>query len=117
VEPDGEDSELVLGSRDYTLAQTNMVGVYELEYLDEDGSVVGSAFLPVSLLSETESAIAPATTLRLRGSTGALEGGSAESEILGSREVRINREFYTWLILAVLLIISIEWYLYHTRAL
>ena len=38
-------------------------------------------------------------------------------EIIGRKEVRVNREFYTWIILAVLLIMGIEWFLYHTRAL
>jgi len=31
------------------------------------------------------------------------------------RGVRTNREFYGWLILAVLVILTVEWYAYHRR--
>jgi hypothetical protein len=116
--PDGAGSTLTLGTRDYTLSQTMQTGVYELAYENEGGEVIARDQLPVSLLSEDESTITPAATLRVQGLTEAIaSSGGQPKEIAATREVRVNREFYTWLILLVLLIMGVEWYLYHTRAL
>lgn len=117
--PSGELLELSLGTRDYTLSQTTQTGIYQLSYVDSSGAKIGEDLLPVSLLSDEESSITPAQTLRVQGVQEAIAsgGGVAQGEITGKREVRVNREFYTWLILLVLLIMGVEWYLYHTRAL
>jgi hypothetical protein len=115
--PGGDHSSIDLGTREFTLADTTAVGVYELEFVDIDGEASGGIKLPVSLVSDSESNIMPAETIRVRGLEEALEAGEVPDEIIGRKEIRVNREFYTWLILAVLLIMGIEWYLYHTRAL
>ena len=74
--------------------------------------------MPVSLVNEDESNIAPSKMIRIKGADEALAGGEIPArEIAGARQVRVNREFYTWLILFVLLVMGVEWYLYHTRAL
>jgi Ca-activated chloride channel homolog len=116
--PDGRQQTIELGSRDFTLSDTSASGLYTLTYKDEQGQSVGEQLLPVSLLSPEESNIAPAAAIRIQGTQEALAAGSESAQqIAGSRTLRVNREFYTWLILLVLLILCAEWYLYHTRAL
>jgi len=116
--PDKSETTISLGTRDFTLSQTTQTGIYTLDYLDSASKSVGQDILPVSLLSDEESNITPAQTLRVQGVAEAIASGTAQpGEISGKREVRVNREFYTWLILLVLLIMGVEWYLYHTRAL
>jgi hypothetical protein len=110
-------SEVELGTRDYTLGQTTRVGVYHLAYYDAGDALIEEADLPVSLINDAESNIAPAETIRVQGAEEALAGAALKQEIVGRREVRTNREFFTWLIAIVLLIMGVEWYLYHTRAL
>jgi Ca-activated chloride channel homolog len=119
TEPGGSKTTADLTTRDFTLAHTERAGIYQVRYFDEDGAELGAVSVPVSLLSDAESNLAPAQTLRVRGAEEALATASAEDvqEIVGRKEVRVNREFYTWLILAVLLIISVEWFLYHQRTL
>ncbi|HES58277.1 MAG TPA: VWA domain-containing protein, partial [Firmicutes bacterium] len=114
--PGGEELEFSLETRDLSLADTTETGVYDIRYFNEDGEQIGGLKLPVCLASEDESNIAPYSTLRLAdaGTIGTDEG---DGEIVGSRQVRVNREFYTWLILLVLLIMGLEWYLFHTRTL
>jgi hypothetical protein len=115
TDPGGAEYAIDTSTREFTLASTTQVGIYHLEYFDSAGEPVGILNLPVSLINDDESNLTPAANIRVAG-TGDAVTGSAE-EIAGRREVRVNREFYTWLILGVLLILSIEWYLYHTRAL
>jgi Ca-activated chloride channel family protein len=119
LDPDGGKSTLPLGTRDFTLSRTERSGVYKLTYFNEDGKSIGTVNVPVSLLSDSESNLAPASTLRVRGAEEALAHASSEDvkEIAGRKEVRVNREFYTWLILAVLALISVEWFMYHQRSL
>jgi len=117
TDPAGRESTIELGTREFTLADTTRIGIYQLAFSAPDGEVIDRVELPVSLVNESESNIAPAGTIRVRGVEEALAAGTASREIAGSREVRTNREFFTWLLIAVLLIIGIEWYLYHTRAL
>jgi Ca-activated chloride channel family protein len=117
TDPAGEVSEIELGTRDYTLGQTTRVGIYHLAYYDPAGALLEEADLPVSLVSDAESNIAPAETIRVQGAAEALASADIAEEIVGRREVRTNREFFTWLIAVVLLIMGVEWYLYHTRAL
>ncbi|MCC7478234.1 BatA and WFA domain-containing protein [bacterium] len=119
-DPGGARSRLQLSSRDFTLSRTNQVGVYSLVYKDSAGAELGRQLVPVSLVSAEESNIAPAETLRVQGAEEALAGigaGDKLEEITGTKQVRVNREFYLWLILAVLALITLEWWIYHTRAL
>ena len=103
TDPAGAEYELALGTRDFTLGRTTLVGVYQLAYLDADGDVVEELNLPVSLASDEESNIAPAETIRVHGVEETLAGGADAREITGKREVRVNREFFTYLLLAILL--------------
>jgi hypothetical protein len=115
--PQGPAETIRLGGREFTLSSLNSVGLHHLAYLDAQGKQTGTAVVPVSLVNEQESAITPAKTLRFKGAEQALAGGGIPKEITGTQTVRVNREFYTWLLLIVLLIMGVEWYLYHTRAL
>jgi hypothetical protein len=117
--PDGAKSALALNTRDFTLSETGRSGIYRLAYQDANGEKVGAIAVPVSLLSENESNIAPAKSLRIKGAQEAIDaaGGKQQVRIAGTQEVRVNREFYAWLIGIVLLLVGVEWYLYHTRAL
>ena len=117
TDPAGEARSIDLGTRDYTLGNTTQVGIYHLAYYDEGDALVEEADMPVSLIDDAESNIAPAGTIRVQGAEEALAGADSAQEIVGRREVRTNREFFTWLIAVVLLIMAVEWYLYHTRAL
>jgi Ca-activated chloride channel homolog len=117
--PDGVKRESALSTRDFTLSETAEVGLYQLAYLDEAGQPVGQAIVPVSLLNAEESAITPASALHVRGVDEAVAGSTdaAKADITGSREVKVNQEFYIWLILVALGLMGLEWYLFHTRAL
>jgi Ca-activated chloride channel homolog len=115
--PTKQVNSIPLGSREFTLGNTSAVGLYELDYLDSAGKVLNTAVVPVSLVNEQESNIAPAKTIRFKNADEALAGGDIPKEIMGTQKVRVNREFYTWLLLLVLAIMGLEWYLYHTRAL
>lgn len=115
--PAGRSITIPLGSREFTLGSTSAVGLYELSYTDDSGKDLGTAVVPVSLVNERESNISPAKTIRFKDAAEALAGGDIPKEIAGTQKVRVNREFYTWLLLLVLAIMALEWYLYHTRAL
>jgi len=116
TKPDGEVVDYSLDTRDLSLADTAQTGVYDIKYTDDSGESTGELQLPVCLASEEETDIAPRSTLLL-ANAGQVGTDEREMEVVGSREVRVNREFYTWLILIVLLIMGIEWYLFHTRTL
>lgn len=115
--PNRRQSSIPLGNREFTLGNTSTVGIYELSYLDSTGKEISRAVVPVSLVNEPESNIAPAKTIRFKNAEEAVAGGEIPKEIAGTQKVRVNREFYTWLLLLVLVIMGLEWYLYHTRAL
>lgn len=115
--PDGETLTEPLNSRRFAISDTRQTGIYRIEYLDASGSVVETTLLPVSLVNEAESSIAPSQTIRTRNAEEFLAQAGTEGigEIRGVQEVMRNREFYPWIIGIILLLISVEWYLYHTR--
>ncbi|MCB1221915.1 VWA domain-containing protein [bacterium] len=115
--PDGSVENEELNSRRFAVSDTRKIGIYEVDYLDEGGGLVLANLLPVSLVNEFESNIAPSTTLRTENAEEYLASNGTEGlgEIKGVQEVMRNREFYPWIIGLVLLLVTIEWYLYHTR--
>jgi len=117
TDPQGRTSTLDLAGRELTLGRTTRAGVYSVKYLGSDGRQLGGTLVPVSLVNDAESNITPGETLRFKGAEEVLAQKGLPKEVGGRRQVRVNREFYAWLILLVLAIISLEWYLYHTRAL
>ena len=116
--PDGRIiNRIDINTRDFSIGRPTQIGIYRLAYFDAGGSLVEERLVPVSLANADESNIAPSQKIRIQGVDEALAAGAEPGEITGTREVRTNREFYTWLLIAVLLILGVEWYLYHTRAL
>ncbi|MCB1218153.1 VWA domain-containing protein [bacterium] len=115
--PDGSEETVPLNSRRFAISDTRRTGIYEVSYLDDAGGLISESLLPVSLVNEFESNIAPAQTIRTKNAEEFLASNGTESlgEIRGVQEVMRNREFYPWIIGIVLLLISLEWYLYHTR--
>lgn len=117
--PAKSHQEIALAARGYTLRGLDHPGIYRIDYLDESGKPVGRIQVPVSLVNAEESNIAPADTLRVTGVEEALASGgeAATEEIAAMKDVRVNREFYTLLILVMMGLICVEWLLFHTRAL
>jgi hypothetical protein len=115
--PDGNTETEKLNSRRFAISDTRQTGIYTIEFMDSSGSMLEKRLLPVSLINESESNIAPAKTIRTRNAEEFLAQSGEEGigEIRGVQEVKRNREFYPWLIGIVLLLLTAEWYLYHTR--
>jgi hypothetical protein len=117
--PNGSEQVQPLSSRGLTLTDTSQPGIIRLTFSSQDGQNM-ERLIPVGLLSEDESNIMPSATLRIKGEqsivASATDSSSGAQVIEGVRQVRVNNEFYAWLIGAVLVLILLEWYLYHTRA-
>lgn len=104
--PDGSARELPITGERVAFANTDQLGLYRLEIL-QDGEVTSAQRFAVNLFGAGESDIrpVPAADLQLGG---ALAAADAE-EKLGTQE------FWMWLALAALLLLAIEWYVYHRR--
>jgi hypothetical protein len=104
--PDGETQERTLERETAIFAATEQQGVYQLEVLNGD-AVIGRQLFSVNLFSPLESAIAPIaqTDLTIEGATISTE----ESAELG------QQEFWGLIAVAALLILLIEWVVYHRR--
>jgi Ca-activated chloride channel homolog len=104
--PDGE-TDTLLATRDLeAYARTDQPGIYTIEVL-RDGEVAASQPVAVNLFSALESDITPVALedLRLEGTTITIAG---EPE-LG------QREYWPLAALLALLVLLIEWYVYHRR--
>jgi Ca-activated chloride channel family protein len=117
AKPTGGTAQQSLNGRNFSLTETSAPGVYRIAYAGADGKALGEQLVPVSLVSDSESNISPAKSLHVQGVQEAIaqDGKQKLADIVGSRKVRLNREFYSWIIAAVLLLIAVEWGLYHTR--
>ena len=104
--PDGALRELPVTGETLAYADTSQLGLYLLEIL-QDGEVTQSQHFAVNLFAPGESDIRPAPEAQLR-----LGGGAAAVE---SDEQLGLREFWMWLAAAALLILAIEWFVYHRR--
>jgi hypothetical protein len=118
AEPGGGNSTIALDSRGFTLSDTARAGIYRLTFGSHANPKLGQQFVPVSLVSDNESDLAPGKTLRIKGEQQAIAdaGGAKAVEIAGTNKVRVNNEFYAWLLGIVLALVALEWFLYHTRA-
>jgi hypothetical protein len=116
--PGGGSTALALNTRGFTLSDTVQPGIYGLSFAGADGAQLGRQSVPVSLVSDAESNLAPAKSLRVKGEQQAIAdaGGAGAVEIAGTKQVRVNNEFYAWLLGIVLVLVALEWFLYHTRA-
>ncbi len=104
--PDGSVRELPATGDRVAFANTEQLGLYRLEIL-QDGQVTSAQSFAVNLFGAGESDIKPLPEAELQ-----LGGGmvaAAADEQLGTQE------FWMWLALAALLLLAIEWYVYHRR--
>lgn len=102
--PDGSTRALPVDRETLAFAETGTPGIYRVEVLGENG-LMQSARVAVNLFAPGESAIAPRSSLSLSGAT---ITPSARDEIG-------QREFWPLAALAALLVLLVEWYVYHRR--
>ncbi|MYE26984.1 MAG: VWA domain-containing protein [Chloroflexi bacterium] len=104
--PDGTVHDLPVEGDMVAFAETGKLGLYRLEVL-QAGEVTSAQSFAVNLFATGESDIGPVpeTDLQLGGGLMAAEA----DEQLGTQE------FWMWLALAALLLLAIEWYVYHRR--
>ena len=104
--PDGSAHELSVAGDRVAFANTGQLGLYRLEIL-QDGEVTSAQRFAVNLFATGESDIRPALETELQ-----LGGGMAAAD---ADEQLGTQEFWMWLALAALLLLAIEWYVYHRR--
>ncbi|MFN8530642.1 MAG: VWA domain-containing protein [Anaerolineae bacterium] len=105
IAPDGSVNSLIGDGASRFFAGTDVTGLYTLEMTQEDTVVERDPFA-VNGFDANESQIAPRTTLTL-GQT--ILDSTAPEEEVG------QQEFWSWLALAALIVLLIEWYAYHRR--
>lgn len=104
--PDGEVNDLVIDNNTLVFTDTNQLGLYQLEII-QAGEVTQSQNFAVNLFATDESDITPiAEDALILGGT-AMDGEATEQ--LGLRE------FWWILVVFALIIMSIEWVVYHRR--
>ncbi len=101
--PDGVQRAVTLGASP-SFAETGQPGFYGVEVVRADGASDTASFA-VNLFAPEESDIAPRTSITL-GQTEITPGGEPE---LG------QQEYWYWLALAALVVLLVEWYVYHRR--
>lgn len=102
--PDGSQRTILVDRQSIIYAETNLTGIYNLDVI-EDGNVQQSQPFVVNLFESQESDITPHETITL---------GSA-TITPGEREDVGQFEFWPLAVLLGLLILLIEWYVYHQR--
>lgn len=102
--PNGTTRDLPLGRDNAVFADTTQPGVYTIEVL-EGGQVTQSEPFAINLFARQESDLAPRSTVQLGGTTVT----EAQEEEIG------QREYWPWLALAALVMLLVEWLVYHRR--
>ena len=106
TKPDGSQRDLPAAGDRIALADTQQLGLYRLEVL-QDGEVTSAQSFAVNLFATGESDIEPAPAIDMQ-----LGGDSADAN---AEEQLGTQEFWMWLALAALLLLAIEWVVYHRR--
>jgi Ca-activated chloride channel homolog len=104
TKPDGDRREFDVLSDTFIYADTDQLGIYEVELFSGSNELQSAAFA-VNLFDPNESDIAPRGAVQLGGE----EVTPAVREELG------QREFWQWFALAALLVLMLEWLIYHRR--
>ena len=104
--PDGEVTNLPISDNTLVFTDTDQLGLYRLEVI-QDGDITQSQNFAVNLFATGESDITPVAQDAL-----ILGGTKADN---GADEQLGLREFWGILVLLVLIILSIEWVVYHRR--
>jgi hypothetical protein len=103
LRPDGTTDRLdVRGRHQAAYGSTHDVGVYRLRFDDRDQSTLVYA---INLLDRTESTIAPNENFSVGGETIARE----------ETVERVNRPLWPYAVLAALLVLVVEWWVYNRR--
>lgn len=104
--PDGEVTDLAVNNNALVFSNTNQLGIYTLEIV-QSGDVTQSQNFAVNLFTTGESDITPVAV-------DALQLGGAVVDTEAEEQLGL-REFWGILALLALLVLSIEWYVYHQR--
>lgn len=104
--PEGKIRDLPVQGEKVAFADTGKLGLYRLEIL-QAGKVTSAQSFAVNLFGTGESDIGPVAEADLQ-----LGGGLMAAE---ADEQLGTQEFWMWLALAALLLLAIEWYVYHRR--
>ena len=104
TDPAGQDHAVKVTGIPVIYEDTERAGVYQVRGIPP-GIIPGGKEFACNVSSPQESSTAPRAALTVGHKSFASTG----------RGVRTNREFYGWLILAVLVILTVEWYAYHRR--
>ena len=104
--PDGAVSELPVAGETLAYTDTGQLGLYRLEVL-QAGAVTAAQHFAVNLFGTGESDIRPRPQAELQ-----LGGGLVAAD--ADQQLGL-REFWTLLAAAALLLLAIEWYVYHRR--
>ena len=100
--PDGTVWTAEVGEDAIIFPETNQLGLYHVSLRDDEGTRATGSFA-VNLFSPMESAIAPAASLDIGQVT-------AETEHEGDVG---QRELWPWLLTVGLIILAVEWWVYH----
>lgn len=104
--PEGKIHDFPVQGEKVAFADTGKLGLYRLEIL-QAGEVTSAQSFAVNLFGTGESDIGPVAEADLQ-----LGGGLMAAE---ADEQLGTQEFWMWLALAALLLLAIEWYVYHRR--
>jgi hypothetical protein len=103
LDPDGKGQTLTHGERDlrtdFAYGATDRVGVYRVKW---NGNVQRS--FAVNLLDPEESNIEPRTVLQF-----------GSDQVVAGQERHQPRELWKWFVLAALVVLMVEWYIYNRR--
>lgn len=101
--PDGSSETFPASEEALTFALTTQLGIYQVDLL-EGAQVRGEGAFAVNLFSPEESVITPREMITI-GQSGISEGAV--------RDEYGQREFWPWLAVAALVVLLIEWWVYH----
>jgi hypothetical protein len=101
--PDGVRQRFEATSSPLVYADTDVLGLYQVT-LEGENTAQGGGFFAVNLFAPEESRIESVDTITL---------GEAEIGAVVEEEAVGQREFWPWLALVGLLVLMIEWYVYH----
>ncbi|MEW5985969.1 MAG: VWA domain-containing protein [Chloroflexota bacterium] len=103
--PDGAAWTAEVGEELLLFTGTEQLGLYQVTLGDVSGEQAAGAFA-VNLFNPSESAIAPAAALTLGPTTVTTEGTAGVGQ----------RELWPWLAAVALIVLAVEWWVYHRPA-
>ncbi len=103
--PDGSVWAAEFGEDTLLFTETDQTGLYQVTIIDETGSRAGGQFA-INLFALEESTILPADAVVV----GAAEIQSGSEDDVG------QREFWVWLVIVALIVLMIEWWIFHQGA-